>query len=321
MEIYNNKDQSVTKYLHEDGSETCIKVVPSQKYIIKEDGSVQEHKKEKEKYSVLISHSSGCPIGCEMCYLTIKGYPYHPLKYYDITGNVIRAIQAKVKENPRLKTKYIKLCWMGMGDAFLDLQKVNICTKQILDYVFRNNLAVGLDGVDIGTVFPKGVKNLYILNDLNKDIQRWWTLPYGKNPHHKEGRSHLRVFYSLHSILNRGELVPKLPFYRETRQTLEELKRLCGIDVIFHQIFLEGFNDNNSDITSLIRLFERLKDFELRILRYNECKDSTYKESSKFKQIVQELNKSIPKIKYQISPGSEIRAACGQFLLGTKPLV
>ena len=64
-----------------------------------------------------------------------------------------------------LKDKYIKLCWMGMGDAFFDLEKMSTCTKQILDYVFNIiKAAKGLDGVDIGTVFPKYHDNLKVLN-------------------------------------------------------------------------------------------------------------------------------------------------------------
>ena len=315
MEIYNNADKSVTKYLHDDGSETCIKIVPSSYYVVKDDNLIKKEK-ERHKYSVLISHSSGCPIGCKMCYLTIKGYPYHPLQYYEITSHVIKAIQHKVEENPSLKSKYIKLCWMGMGDAFLDLQKVNICTTQILDFVFKNGYAVGLDGVDIGTVFPKNSKNLHILNDLNQSLERYWTKPFGKNHCNTDKpRSPLRIFYSLHKIHYREELIPNSNFYRNTRQTLEEFKNLCNIDVIFHYVFLDGVNDSKVDVDALIRLFSKLKNFELRILRYNECRDSPYKESSKFDSIVKELNESIPRIKYQISPGSEIKAACGQFIM------
>ena len=109
MEVFNNKDKSVTKYLHEDGSETCVKIVPSQEYIIKDDNLV-EQSTEREKYSVLISCSSGCPVGCKMCYLTIKKYPYYPLGYHEITSNVLKALDHKIKGSPDLKEKYIKLC-------------------------------------------------------------------------------------------------------------------------------------------------------------------------------------------------------------------
>ena len=319
MEAFHNKDKTVTKYLHDDGSETCIKIVPSRYYIMKDDELI-EKKKDRKKYSVIISHSSGCPIGCKMCYLTIKGYPYHPLNYHSITINVIKAIQAKVKEDPSLKQKYIKLCWMGMGDAFLDLMNVNICTTQILDHVFRNNLAIGLDGVDIGTVFPKNSKDLHILNQLNRALERHWIRPFGKNVYNTDKpRSPLRIFYSLHrfdSGSRQKYLIPNSEDFYNIRQTLYNFKELCGIDVIFHQVFIEDVTDMPWLILELKNLFGWFfKDFELRILRYNECSESPYKESLKFDEIVKNLDKSINIIKYQISPGSEIKAACGQFLM------
>ena len=319
MEVFNNKDKSVTKYLHIDGSETCIKIVPSSYYVIDKNNKLIKKKKERHKYSVLISHSSGCPIGCKMCYLTIKGYPYHPLRYYEITSNVIRAIQDKVRENPDLKSKYIKLCWMGMGDAFLDLMKVKICTDQILDFVFKNKYAAGLDGVDIGTVFPKASKDLHILNWINQSLERhYWTKSFGKNPYNTDkSRSPLRIFYSLHNFgWHRENLIPHSKDLLEIKGTLKSFKELCNIDVIFHHLLLDKVNDSKAWIYELKDKFNfYFKDFELRILRYNECKDSPYKESIKFDEIINELNKSIPMIKYQISPGSEIKAACGQFIM------
>jgi len=314
MEIFNNTDNSVTKYLHDDGSETCIKVVPSAKLNFNElTGGLEMLKKEKQKYSVIISHSSGCPIGCKMCYLTIKKYPYHPIKYYDITNNVIQAIQAKVEDNPSLKSKYIKLCWMGMGDAFLDLTKVRVVTTQILTYVFRNNLALGLDGVDVGTVWPKKVKNLTELNILNQRLKK-----YDSNPYNTKDRSPLRIFYSLHRPDSGKDtyLIPNSAVLSSIEHKLRDLKDLCGIDVIFHQLFIEGETDFPWVITELKTMFNYFfKGFELRILRYNECKDSPYKESPKFNTIIRELDGSVDKLKYQVSPGSEIKAACGQFIM------
>lgn len=316
MEEFHNKDKTVTKYLHNDGSETCIKIVPSTYYVMKDDKLIKKEK-DRHKYSVIISHSSGCPVGCKMCYLTIKGYPYNPLKYHEITVNVLNAIQAKVKENPLLKTKYIKLCWMGMGDAFLDLMKVKICTEQILDFVFRNELATGLDGVDVGTVFPKGSKDLHVLNWLNQGLERHWTLPFGKNQYNTDKpRSPLRIFYSLHSINTRNLLIPNCIPTGTAIDTLMNFKQLCGIDVIFHQLLIDEMNDFQENVDSIIAMFtHKLHDFELRVLRYNECTDSPYKESTKFDEIVKELNNNIPRIKYQVSPGSEIKAACGQFIM------
>ena len=206
-----------------------------------------------------------------------------------------------------------------MGDAFLNLMKVNICTTQILERVFRNNLAIGLDGVDIGTVFPNNSKDLHILNQLNQSLERHWIKPFGKNVYNTDKpRSPLRIFYSLHRFdgLRSKYLIPNSEDFNNIKHTLFNLKELCGIDVIFHQVFIDDQTDMPWLISELKNLFRGyFEDFELRILRYNECSSSPYKESSKFDEIVKELNESIPIIKYQISPGSEIKAACGQFLM------
>ena len=133
--------------------------------------------------------------------------------------------------------------------------------------------------------------------------------------------------YSLHCCHNRDKLIPL-----NTKTPLKDLEKLrylseyTGINVICHQIFLEGINDDNYTIGCLKEWMNEVP-FELRILRYNKCtgsersskshsENSPFTESSKFDSIVQELNTSISRIKYQISPGSEIKAACGQFILG-----
>ena len=206
---------------------------------------------------------------------------------------------------------------MGMGDSFLNLEKIYSCTKQILDYVFNiAKCAKGLDGIDIGTVFPKQRDNLKWLNILNQYLIQEYGHKININSKACWRRSPLRVFYSLHRTVKRDELIPNISKFSPHRdiQTLIYLKELCNIDVIFHYIFLEGINDHNYEIDRLKYIFNIHKNFELRVLRYNECKDSPYKESPKFMEIVKELNESILRIKYQISPGSEIKAACGQFL-------
>ncbi len=311
MEEFHNADKTVTKYLHEDGSETCIKIVPSSEYMINSDGDLIEVKIDKQKYSVLISISSGCKIGCKFCYLGIKKYPYSELSGAEIYNNVINAIKHKISEDSSLRDKYIKLCWMGMGDAFLEPRKVYGVTKNILNKVFEEKWAKGLDGVDIGTVFPKNHGDLWYFSHLNSYLYKYET-----NLCNIKERSPLRIFYSLHKYNDRDIIIPNgTQTYLQSHQ-LRSLKTLCNIDVIYHYIFLDGINDIEEDIKDLKYIFNNhLKDFELRILRYNECSDSPYKESSKFDSIVKELNESIPKIKYQISPGSEIKAACGQFIM------
>lgn len=308
IETYNNQSRTVTKYLHYDGSETCIKTVPSCSYKMDRFGFLREEYTDREKFSVFISHSSGCKLGCKMCYLTVKNHPYKKLTADQIKTNVKESLLSKMETNPELKDRYLKLCWMGMGDAVLDLNKTYDVTMDLFEWASKISFCKGFDGVDIGTILPT-IKNLKMLNRLN--IR---ATDYVYNPNNTK-RSPVRLFYSLHSILNRDLLIPKHPYSDSDMFILSSLLDICEIDIIFHIVFIEGINDTDAEIAELIKLFKNLGKYcELRVLRFNECVGSPFKESSRFGEIVQVLNKNVPRIKYQISPGKEIMAACGQFM-------
>jgi len=305
MEIYSNKDGSVVKYLHEDGSETCIKTVSSCNYYYnKLTNKIEENYTDRNKFSVFISSSVGCPVKCKMCYLTIKNYLFYNLSEDEIFTNVIDSIKSKIKDDISIRNKYIKICWMGMGDACFNLEKTYNVTLRIVDYVIKNKLAKGIDGVDIGTVLPTiNIDFSYIskLEDSLKNIKR---------NKHTNYRPLVRVFYSLHSAIPevRKSIIPK---------SINNSSILNSIptDIVLHQIFLNGINDSEENIDALISFCKENKNFELRVLRYNSCKGSVYVESENFIKIIRKLNDNIDNIKYQISPGSEIKAACGQFIM------
>jgi adenine C2-methylase RlmN of 23S rRNA A2503 and tRNA A37 len=103
-------------------------------------------------------------------------------------------------------------------------------------------------------------------------------------------------------------------------QLLNQFKQWYGVDVILHQLFLEGVNDTEHDLRQIKAGIDCLiPDTELRVLRFNECENSSYKESKNFDDLVKRYSDVLPKVKYQISAGSEIKAACGMFLMGEKP--
>jgi len=54
---------------------------------------------------------------------------------------------------------------------------------------------------------------------------------------------------------------------------------------------------------------------EVRILRYNSCSESEIVEEYFFESIIKKILPLIPNLKVQISAGSEVKAACGQFLV------
>ena len=147
MEIYRTKDNTVTKYVHDDGSETAIKTTSC-------TDSGTSIGTVDNKYNVFISYSVGCVVGCKFCYLTSKKCPYTNLRARDIYENVKKALDDWITNNPEAKNMYTKISWMGMGDGFFDLRKIYVVTLFLAEYLEENNLSAGIDGVDIATSLP-----------------------------------------------------------------------------------------------------------------------------------------------------------------------
>ena len=75
-------------------------------------------------------------------------------------------------------------------------------------------------------------------------------------------------------------------------------------------------NDSDIEVEMLADYFSNTNS-QLRILRFNKCKGSKFNESSKFDSIIERLYSRLgdDKLKIQASPGSEVSAACGMFLM------
>ena len=316
MEVYRTKDGQVSKYVHDDGSETAIKTVSSCANILnKATGKIEPVDVDRNKFAVFVSSSVGCPLGCKFCYLTLKKYPYYKLTPKQILNNVKEALTEEVKFKPEIRKMYMKLGWMGMGDAFLlkpyDLRRLSI---DILHWAIGDSgCAFGLDGVDIATIMPKGADGwphqMVKLNDYLYDR-------HNRNNYDRD-RTPVRLFYSLHGVGQRKSMIPGGRFNAPIGdlQLLKQFNKWYGIDVILHHMLLEGVNDSKEqcrEITLAIR--NLISNAELRILRFNECDASPYKETKNFDELVKLFSDTLPRIKYQVSAGSEIKAACGQFL-------
>lgn len=318
MERYITKDNLVVKYVHDDGSETAIKDVPScDNSIDLSTGFILPKEVNRNKFSVFISSSVGCPIGCKHCYLTVKNYPYKKLSPGMVIRNTTEAIRDCVSLKPELRKKYVKVSFMGMGDALLVNSSILKSTIEVLvDTLIEDGMCAGIDSIDIGTTLPKNDRLIgYNLSML----QSWILREYGDyiNPMKRKGQSVVRLFYSLHSSIKRGELIPKLGSVKTLSNAFSTLKSLSAhnIDTIIHMVLLSGFNDNRVEMHVLRGyLDEYCIDPEIRILRYNECKNSTFEETVNFNGMVKLYSENFNKVKYQVSAGSEIKAACGQFI-------
>lgn len=313
MKVYRSKDNKVSKFIHDDGSETCIKTVDSARYEKDEDGKVKVYSENRNKYSVFVSTSAGCPMACKFCYLTIDDVRFKKLKWESVVDNVEASI-AKEMENPLadLKNRFIKLCYMGMGDVTLSPGLLYHGTHCILNKTTYWGRCSGLDGVDLSTVMPK---NSYVwlplAKLLNIELHEWfdWNPITAKN-----GRSKVRVFYSLHSGIeeSRRRIIPNTLPLRDALPNLRYLQD-SGINVHFHHMFLEGINDTEEELDAVIKVMQNFPESQLRILRYNKNDRSALKESAAFEQCVCYLQGEVKNIKVQFSYGEDVKSACGQF--------
>lgn len=307
MEVYRTKDGTVAKYVHDDGSETAIKSVPT---CACGEFTLGEHA--HSKYAIFISSSVGCPVDCKFCYLTVKKCPYHKLGIESVLSNVKEAIDSEIEFNPSLKEKYVKISWMGMGDALFEIPMVTVATIEIVDAILHQRQAKGLDGVDIGTSIPLiDDKHIDQLDKLKNSLSG-----YKRNPNNTDGRSIIRIFYSLHSAddTTRHNLIPKSKPLYAALITLNKFNKK-GFDIILHQMFLRNINDSDGQIDTIINLCLEHPTFELRVLRFNKCPDAQFDETDRFIKIIDKLKQSVPKLKFQVSVGSEILSACGQFII------
>ena len=310
MEIFKTLNNKVTKYLHDDGSETAIK-----HSFDKSTQNGGEFSKITNKFNVFISNSVGCPVKCKFCYLTTKKIPYSYLSEYDIMNNVTEAVSHQVEMFPELKNQYMKVSWMGMGDSGLDFQKTTKTTLSIMNNVLSKGLCKGIDNVDISTTFPLNIDPLTFEKDILPFDLQLSKIP--KNPL-RSSEQYIRFFYSLHSSLNetRNKLIP---YSKKIEEAVNELNDISydKVKVIIHHMFLDGINDTTEDINQLINLMtlKKMKNKQLRILRYNKSDEAVYTESSNFDSIVSKLKDTVEDLKVQVSPGEDVKAACGQFLL------
>lgn len=266
-------------------------------------------------------------MACKFCHLTIKNSSYSKLRTQQVVANVKEAILAEVHRKPEMRDRYVKLCWMGMGDAVNQPEMVYDATLELMDWVMQEGLAKGLDCVDLSTVLPK-VGDIWIdifrmLNEklikypLNPDSFKIEQAEVSTRKQYTE-RSRFRLFYSLHSAIQetRNKMVPNAMALIDVIPVLARFQENGGPNVLLHSVFVEQLNDGPKEIDALISLLkEHFAGNELRVLRYNFCDRSPYREIDHIDRAVSKIAEQHPYLKVQTSAGKEVAAACGQFLV------
>ena len=326
MEQFITADGSVAKFIHDDGSETAVKIVKSCSNLRDAEGRILTEWVDRGKYSVFISSSLGCYMKRPFCHLTIKDSAYRKLDSERVEANVKAAIESEAARRPEIRERYVKLCWMGMGDALNQPRMVRETTIRLMDWILEKGYAKGLDCADLSTVMPRvGDEWIEEFALLNEALSRYPANPESFRVEQAElstrstyeRRTPFRLFYSLHSAIQptRERMVPNAAPLSEAIPKLLALRER-GVNVLLHQLFVEGLNDSLPEVDALVALLsESLSDLELRVLRYNFCDRSPYREWTSIDEALSRVADSHERLKVQISAGSEVSAACGQFLV------
>lgn len=313
VEIYHNNNTDVIKYVHGNGSESTLKTIPT---CVDDEAGLYV---DKGKAVLFVSVSTGCNQNCKFCYLTAKKYHFCPIQTDTVIKSCIEVIKSA---KDIIKDKYLKLSFMGMGDVFVSNTEINDVVKKVFMFAYNHGYIKGIDGVDIGTSYPRTDTDA-IYKEISR-LQRTLTyMDIPRNPFHVyveqstniiTERTLVRLFISLHSLEDdvRKYLMPQ----SSSIETIINEIKVVDIDVIFHYILFNEINDSEKDIQRLISFFEMkgMNNYELRLLRYNKCPNLNLKESMIIEKSIDMLKRAEMKFKYQVSAGSEISAACGQFI-------
>lgn len=326
FEVFRSTDGTVSKYIHEDGSETAIKLVKSVQSVVNPiTNTIETRESDRNKYSIFISSSVGCFMKCKFCHLTLKDAKHIKLTKEQVLSNLKEAVEDAVLFNPDMKNRYIKLSWMGMGDAINKSEMVYYVTLNLLDWIFSNGYATGLDGVDLSTVMPPIKDNwITIFQKLESELQKYMLNPIYSMDNVEFTNSFyshkniFRLFYSIGSAIQekKNDVIPNAMDLLDAANSLKKYSNEGQYAVILHHVLVDGLNDTDEELDALISFVNtHFIDNELRILRYNYCSKDSYKESEHINEQVKKLSDNINFLKVQVSPGTEVSAACGQFIV------
>lgn len=327
-ESFFSEDRNVLKIMHRDGSETAVKTVLSQKTEMPE-GQVRTTLVERNKFSIFASASAGCFMKCSFCHLTAKNAKYSKISASNLMENLQTAMLHARDMGIETNDRYLKLSWMGMGeDAFVRPRQTREISLELIRWAMDNGLAKGLDGVDLSTVMPSASGDwAREFTLLNEELKQFPANPANFISDQAmeasfsayDDRTPFRLFYSLHSAIEatRQRLIPKAAPIVSALERLRSFSDDNTPNLVFHHSFLQGENDSDVEMEALLALFDDpwMRRHELRILRYNHCDASDKYESERIDRIIARLAQKVPKLKAQLSIGSEVSAACGQFIV------
>lgn len=275
------------------------KVDKTIKYIFKIGGQLVETSyidNGSDKDIICVASQTMCNMKCSFCHLTdlIGDVKKVDLAAEGITAQVhyiFRDLNLQ-KNNRRLHISY-----MGAGEPLDNFSHVKLSMLLLNDSY--DKITFGL-----ATIFPK--KNWSLITDLIRLSN--------------EGNVSLKLHLSLHYTddKTRSKYMPSAMDIKSSISALEFYKNITGNPVEVHYTIIKGQNDRDIDATRLASLLAQRR-IPVKFLQFNEKSSS-----SDIQADIETINffrdwlgNNMNKIdtEHYVSPGHDISASCGEFLL------
>jgi 23S rRNA (adenine2503-C2)-methyltransferase len=248
---------------------------------------------EEERITLCLSSQAGCAVDCRFCFTALLGLQRN-LSAGEILGQVLAVARAReIPQHSRLN-----LVFMGMGEPLLNLAQVMKAVKVFAD---PEGLGIPLRRITISTsgIIPG-------MRELAGDPMRP-KLAISLNASSEEQRSQLMPINRKYPL---RELMPACRAYPLRPREL----------LTFEYVLLDGFNDADADAVRVAAWLRGMR-AKVNLIPYNSGDELPYRPSPlervlAFQRLLRERGMAAF---IRISRGQDIRAACGQLILGGMP--
>ncbi len=245
--------------------------------------------------TVCVSSQVGCPLGCVFCATGNMGFKRN-LNYSEIIEQVIffnRYLKKITLSESEGSAKHVtNVTFMGMGEPFLNYENVMKAIRILND---KDGFNIGARSISISTVgITEGIKKL-----SNEGIQ-------------------INLAVSLHAPDDklRNSLIPmnkKYPIKAILKEADEYIKK-TNRKVMFEYLLIKDVNDSD-DLAKELALLIKKPLYFLNLILYNKTgrfEPSSSKRVKGFKKVLKKMNVNFSQ---RHKFGSDIKAACGQFIV------
>ena len=246
--------------------------------------------------TVCVSSQAGCPLGCGFCATGEMGFKRN-LEFMEIIEQVIffaRYLKKGLPADRQESQRITNVVFMGMGEPFLNYENVFKAVRILND---KDGANIGARNISISTVgITEGIKKL------------------------SEEKLQLNLAVSLNAPNNqlREKITPvnkKYPIEAILKAVDDYIKK-TNRQVMFEYLLIKEVNDSDSCAIELANLMKKPLYF-LNLIPYNPTgafEPSSPEKIRKFKDI---LKKAGVKFSQRYEFGRDIKAACGQFAIGS----